>query len=213
MTDETELTPKQNEVILALLGSVTVRGAARKAKVAVRTIYDWMREPAFKREYRRAQTFLLQQSLAELVELSKDAVAALRRNFRCKVPAVEVRAALGVLDKAINGQAMAEMQAEIEELRAMLERGPDGADTRGVEGGTGPAQAEPQTAGEQGGAGPGGGRAGGGPGSGVPPGGAGARPVAGGVPGGPGGPADSIMLSKIRENDGGGGEDADPLFG
>ena len=79
-----------------------------------------------------------------------------------------------------------------------------GADPGGG-GGHGPGAALPP--------GPGGGRAGGGPGAGVPPGGAGARPVAGGVPGGPGGPADSIMLSKIRENDGGGGEDADPLFG
>lgn len=88
--------------------------------------------------------------------------------------------------------------------RALAQAVHPGADPGGG-GGNGPGSVPPP--------GSGGGGPGGGPGGGLPPGGLDPGPVAGGVPGRPVDPADDVVLSKIGQNDGRGGEDSDPLFG
>lgn len=122
VADADGLTLRQHRAVVALLSSPTTRDAARKAKVAEATLYGWLRQPAFARAVRAARREMTQQALTALGHLAKDAIGALKRNLRCDQPAVEVRAALGVLDKAINGQALADLQAEVEELRAELGR-------------------------------------------------------------------------------------------
>lgn len=203
-----ELTAAQEAAITALLSSRTVRDAARKCKVTAATIYNWLKEDYFRREYRRHRQAMLDASLSALCTLSADAVATLKRNLKCGAPASEVKAAVAILDKAIDGQALADMQAEIEELRDQLRRGNEAGN-----GGTGPGT----------GGTPGGGdspvlsvNVGGvavpGPAGPVPVGGVDAGPVAGAVPPEPEPPADAPGLPTGRKDDGGGGPDPTPLF-
>lgn len=49
------LTAKQGTAIAALLSSPTIAKAAEAAKVGERTLYKWLKVPAFKAAYREAQ--------------------------------------------------------------------------------------------------------------------------------------------------------------
>ena len=62
-----KLTRKQEEVIVALLSQRNVEEAARVAKVAPRTIYRWMKDPDFDREYREAKRAAYSQAIARLI--------------------------------------------------------------------------------------------------------------------------------------------------
>ena len=67
MADETELTPKQQDAIVALLNEPNVKKAAETAGVGERTLYRWMTEPAFKTELRR----LRRESFTQAVSMAQ----------------------------------------------------------------------------------------------------------------------------------------------
>lgn len=211
-----ELTPQQEQAILALVSTDTLAKAAKKAGVAESTLWDWKQRPAFARAYRRARRQLVDAQMTELIKLGKAAVAALKRNLKCKNPAVEVRAAIGILDKIIQGQALADLTAEAEELREQVE-------TAGAHGGPSPS-GDPSS--ESGGVEPsrphdelgeldptpGTGGIPSEPGPGLPESGDDTGPVAGESGGGHIPPADDVVLPPIGEDDDGGDSDAPPLF-
>lgn len=49
------MNPRQEQAIIALLNEPTVKRAAESANMGERTIYRWMREPAFRRAYMNAR--------------------------------------------------------------------------------------------------------------------------------------------------------------
>ena len=59
-----ELTPKQDEGILALLNQPTIQKAAEAIGVDERTIRRWMAQPLFARKYRAAQRDTFKQAIA-----------------------------------------------------------------------------------------------------------------------------------------------------
>lgn len=172
------LTDAQRNAVVHLLAGKTVRATAKLVGVAECTVHEWRRSEAFRRAHQKARADLFERAKDDLSKIGQDAVAALKRNLRCKVPQAEVRAALGILDKLVQLQTVADLEGQIAELRARLEA--DGADTRGAEGGTGQAPAE---GGDPGGEGkPDPGPPPGGPAPAVPGDGVGGGPVAGAVP-------------------------------
>jgi len=58
------LTPKQEQAIIALLNEPTVIKAAKKASVGQRTLYRWMREPTFARAYHAARREAFSHAIA-----------------------------------------------------------------------------------------------------------------------------------------------------
>ena len=65
---------KQEEAIAALLSQRNVEEAARLAGVGVRTLYRWMKEPAFDTAYREAKRAAFSQAIARLHQMSSAAV-------------------------------------------------------------------------------------------------------------------------------------------
>jgi len=61
------LSPAQQKTIVELVNQPTIRKAAETAGVGERTVYTWMRDPAFRSEYRRA----LHQNFAQAMSLSQ----------------------------------------------------------------------------------------------------------------------------------------------
>src|ERR1022692_4686068 len=51
----TELRPKQQEAILALLTTTNVEQAARAVKITPRTLYRWQQDPEFDKVFRKAR--------------------------------------------------------------------------------------------------------------------------------------------------------------
>ncbi len=58
------VTVKQEGAIVALLNEQTVARAAKAARVGERTLYRWLREPAFSRAYRQARRDAFGQAIA-----------------------------------------------------------------------------------------------------------------------------------------------------
>ncbi len=58
------LTPKQEESILALLRETSIAKAAKSCKVGERTLHRWLDEPDFSKAYRKARRQAFSQAIA-----------------------------------------------------------------------------------------------------------------------------------------------------
>ena len=116
-----KLTRKRDAAIVALLAAPTIAAAAQQAGIGERTLRTWLKLPEFQKAYRRARRDAFEQSAAMLQQLAGDAIDALRRNLTCDKPAVEVSAALAILDRTGKAIEQLDLAAELDELRQQLE--------------------------------------------------------------------------------------------
>lgn len=116
-----EISPKQEKLIAHLLTDRTVEGACRQAKVAVTTYWRWMKDDRFLAEYRRARRDILEGTIARLQSITVNAIDTLERNLNCENPSVETRTASVILEQAIKGLEILDIENRIENLEAFLE--------------------------------------------------------------------------------------------
>ncbi|WP_010038067.1 hypothetical protein [Gemmata obscuriglobus] len=124
-TGEDKLSARQELAIVALLGSSTVKGAAEQAKVSEASLFKWLKDPAFKQRLSYVRKIVTDQAFTavgtDLQEIGRNAVATIKRNLGPPAPpAVQVRAATVALDKLANWQMVADLQEQIEGLKAQL---------------------------------------------------------------------------------------------
>lgn len=121
----TELKPKQEEAIIALLSNRTVEDAARAVKITPRTLYRWLNEPCFAAAYRQACRTAFGQSTARLQQISSAAVSVLTRVMidPATPAAVKVRAADSVLHHAAKASEIEDIEARVAELERAGARG------------------------------------------------------------------------------------------
>ena len=119
---EEKLGPKREAAIAALLTQRNVEEAARVANVAPRTLYRWLKEPAFAAAYREAQRAVFSQALARLQQLAGAAVSTLGKVMvDANTPASSrVRAAFCVLDQIAKAIQQEELAARVSELERIL---------------------------------------------------------------------------------------------
>jgi hypothetical protein len=77
----TELKPKQEEAIIALLSNRSVEEAARAVKMAPRTLYRWLNEPVFEKAYLKARRKAFGQGTARLQQASSAAVSVMMKTM------------------------------------------------------------------------------------------------------------------------------------
>src|SRR3954451_19104346 len=94
---------REAAAIAALLAEPTVEAAAKRTRISESTLLRWLRDAAFSAEYRAARRAVVEGAIGRLQRAATLAVGALERNLTCGVPAVEVGAAKAVLDQAIKG--------------------------------------------------------------------------------------------------------------
>ncbi len=111
-----KLDRKQELAIVALLQEPTVEAAAQRAGVSPVTLWRWMQQPEFTERYRAARRQVLEQAIAQLQQASGEAVETLRRNLTCTVASVEVRAALAIIDQAVKGAEVLDLETRIAAL-------------------------------------------------------------------------------------------------
>jgi transposase len=116
-----KLTRKQDDAIAALLSTSTIKEAAKATKIGVATLYRWLQLPEFAAAYRTARREVVEHAITELQSATSEAVATLKRNLNCRNEAVEVRAASIVLEQAIKGVELMDLQARIEKLETRIE--------------------------------------------------------------------------------------------
>jgi hypothetical protein len=114
---------KKEAAILALLSQRTVEDAARVAEIGVRTLYRWMKEPAFDGAYRDAKRAAFSQSIARFHQLASAAVTTLGRAMvdRDTPPATKVRAADSILNHAAKAIELQDLEARLAALERSAE--------------------------------------------------------------------------------------------
>lgn len=115
-----ELNPNKKRALTALLTTPSLRAAAAACKLSERTLYNYLREPAFASELRARQDAVLRSVTAGLAGLSGSAVEVLQGVLSDPETSasVRVRASLGWLSELRRGlelEALAERVSQLEE--------------------------------------------------------------------------------------------------
>jgi hypothetical protein len=124
----TTITAKQERTVLALLVRPTIQAAAEATGIGQRTLYRWLKEPAFKRAYREARREAVSQAVAQLQQAAAGAVTTLSAIVQdANAPAaVRVSAAKTVLELALKGQEQADLEHRLAALEEATSDEPPG---------------------------------------------------------------------------------------
>ncbi len=115
------LTPKQHAAVQALLSSVTMTEAARKAKVSTSTLRRWLKEPAFRAAVSQERRHLLESAVNLLHQGAELAVGELLRGLKEPEPGDRRRSADLLLVHLARLRGELDVNDRIEELARMLE--------------------------------------------------------------------------------------------
>ena len=119
MTGSGKATRKREQAIVALLEQPTITTAAQVVGVSERTLRRWLAEADFAASYRLARRQVVDVAIGGLQQATAEAVAALRRNLTADAPqAVQVRAALGILEQAAKGAELLDLAERVAALEA-----------------------------------------------------------------------------------------------
>src|SRR3954449_132082 len=117
MSGHGEKRSRQTEAaITALLTCPTIEAAAAQTGVSPATLRRWLAEPSFQARFRSARRQVVEQAIAQLQQGTSEAVAALRRNLQCGVPAAEIAAAKAVIDYSVKAIELTDLIERIEQL-------------------------------------------------------------------------------------------------
>jgi len=105
-----------DRALVALLESNSIRDAARACRLSEETIYRYLRDPDFIKNYREARRQTVEAAISKLQAAANDAVETLERNLHCHNPAVEVRTAQIILENAFKGVELLDITERIERL-------------------------------------------------------------------------------------------------
>jgi transposase-like protein len=118
-----KLGAKQEAAVLALLSSRNVEEAARVVGVTPKTLYRWMKEPAFDAAYREAKRAAFSQSIARLHQMTTAAVTTIGKVMldSSTPPATKVRAADSILNHTTKAIEIEDIEARVSELERAAE--------------------------------------------------------------------------------------------
>jgi hypothetical protein len=105
-----------------LLCCRTIKQAAKKAKIGERTLRLWLAEEDFRREYQAARRQALEKAIAQLHGALGQAVRTLKRRLTGGKEADQIRAALGIIDRAMSGAEMLDLAGKVAELEEIVKR-------------------------------------------------------------------------------------------
>jgi hypothetical protein len=119
---------KQEALLAALLTEPTLARAAAKAGVSEATVHRWLLLPEFQAAYRRARRQIVEAAIGQLQQATGEAVETLRRNLTCGHAGAEIRAAAAILDQAIRGLELVDLEERLAALENADAKGEDGDD-------------------------------------------------------------------------------------
>ncbi len=114
------LTARHYKAIAALISEMSIRKASESSGVPERTIYTWLRDPAFDAAYRQARRDAVAQATARLQQVSGAAVQVLVQLMAKDTvhPTVRLGAAKTVLELAIKAVELEDIAARLTALEA-----------------------------------------------------------------------------------------------
>ncbi len=115
-----KLNRKQEQAIAALLSASSIKAAATSCGMAEVTLWRWLQLPDFQTAYRAARRQVVERAVSELQAACGAAVETLKRNLHCEQPSVEIRAAQVILEQAVKGVELIDLQQRVDRLEALL---------------------------------------------------------------------------------------------
>lgn len=124
-----KLKPKQEEAIVALLSNRGVEEAARAVKIAPRTLYRWLKDPAFDAAYLTARRSAYKQGMARLQQSCGAAISILYKVMAdpATPAAVKVRAVECILNHSAKAIEIEDVEVRVAELERAV-----GAEKAGI---------------------------------------------------------------------------------
>ena len=107
-------------VAAALAAGETVKRAAGLGHVSERTVYNWLRKPAFKRRVNEVREQAVSAAVGLLSSNMTAAATALVKLLKSRSEAIRLRAARSVLELTADFRDLEEIQERIEELERQL---------------------------------------------------------------------------------------------
>jgi hypothetical protein len=122
MADRGEgLTGRQLRALEALLSCSTIKAAAKAARVGERTLRGWLKEPAFLATYRAARRQAVEAALGHLQRATGKAVRTLVGCLKATKESDRVKAALGILDRAVKAVELIDLEERVAGLERVAE--------------------------------------------------------------------------------------------
>jgi predicted DNA-binding transcriptional regulator AlpA len=117
LKDLGEIMAKNTEKALAaLLNTSSVKDAAATSGLSEETLYRYLRDEDFRREYQQARRQVVESSISAMQQASSEAVETLRRNLNCENAAVETRTAQIIFENSIRGLELTDILSRLEVL-------------------------------------------------------------------------------------------------
>ena len=118
-----QLERKKEEAIMALLSQRNVEGAAWAVNRPVRTLYRWLKEPAFDEAFREARRAAFSQCVARLQQAAPAAVTTLLKTLvdPAAPASVRVRAAECIMNHSIKAIELEDIEGRLSELERTAE--------------------------------------------------------------------------------------------
>ncbi len=133
-SEEKQITPKQEQAILALLAEPTIHAAGVACGVSDTTLWRWLQLSEFQRRYRAARRQIVESSIGRLQKSCDEAVHALRMIIRDqRAPAsARVAASRVVLEQSLRALELEDLTERIERLEERLPHEGNGGQKRWV---------------------------------------------------------------------------------
>lgn len=107
---------KQEKVLIALMSERNIKEASQSCGISGATIYRYLSDADFKREYRRRRREAVEIAVADIQLATSEAAATLRKNLHCENAAVETRTAQIIFENAIKGIEQTDILERLETL-------------------------------------------------------------------------------------------------
>lgn len=118
--------PKQTnkeKALIALLECVTVRAAAKQCGLSEATLYLYLKDENFKKEYKEARKLIFDENVRELQQLHSKAIETIDRELdNLKYPSVAVRAAAIVIEQTRKDFESTEILERLEVIEDELKK-------------------------------------------------------------------------------------------
>ena len=111
----------KEKALVALVESGSVAEAAEKSGLSKETLFRYLKDKEFLKEYREARRSIVETAVSEIQQASSEAVATLRKNLHCGNPAAENQAARLILDNSLRGIELIDVVERLEVLEDAIE--------------------------------------------------------------------------------------------
>jgi len=120
-----KLTRKQEKAIAALLLKPTIADAAKEAGIGETTLWRWLQLEEFQNAFKDAKRKTVEQAIAQLVQVSSEAVKTLSDIMQDKTAPASARvsAAKAVLEMTFRADEREQLIERIEELEKLVNKG------------------------------------------------------------------------------------------